>query len=53
MISPAGICRRTAAARVRPVDDVIVNQRGAMNQLYDSAKPNRAVSPVARIACRK
>ena len=53
MISPAGICRRTAAARVRPVDDVIVNQRGAMNQLDDGAKPDRAVSPVSRIARRK
>jgi hypothetical protein len=53
MIAPPGIGRRTAAARIRSVDDVIMNQRGAMNQLDDSAKANRAVPPIARIPCRK
>lgn len=32
MIAPTGVCRRTAAASVRAIDDVVVNQRGAMQE---------------------
>ena len=42
MIAPAGIGRRTAAAGVGAVDDVVVNQRGAVKQFDDRGETNGA-----------
>src|SRR6266851_2473824 len=53
MIAPSGIGGRAAAARVGAVDDVVVNQRCAMQKLDDGCKANRAEILAARIACGK
>ena len=42
MISPAGICGRTAAARVCAVDHIVVDQRGAVEQFDDRGEFDRA-----------
>ena len=53
VIAPARIRRGTAAARVRAIDHVIVNQRGAVNHLDDRAQPNRALAAIAARARRE
>ena len=50
VVSPARIRRRASAAHVGAVDHVVVDQRGAMDQLDDRAQPDRAVSLVSRIS---
>src|SRR5258708_13149083 len=52
MISPAGIRGGPSAARVRAVDYVVMNQRGAMEKLDDGGKADCAalttLTPVTR-----
>ena len=47
MIAPTGIGRGAAAARVGAVDDIVVNQRGAVEQFHDGGEPDGATS----VAC--
>ena len=47
VIAPARIRRGAATARVRAIDHVIVNQRGAVNHLDDRAQRNRALAAIA------
>lgn len=42
MISPAGICRRAAAAGVRAVDHVVVDERGTVKKFDDRSETNGA-----------
>ena len=53
MISPAGISRWAAAARVGAVNHVVMNQCGAVEKLHDGGKMNRAVAIWARVTVRK
>jgi hypothetical protein len=53
MISPAGVCRGAAAACVSAVNHVVMNERGAVDQLDDGAQTDRASSAVSRISSRK
>ena len=53
MISPAGIRRRTAPARIGAVNDIVVDKGGTVNQFNDGAEPYRALSPVPGISGRK
>ena len=46
-IAPGGIGRRAAAARVGRVDDVVVDQRGRVHHLNDSAEADHAAAGVA------
>ena len=49
MIAPAGVSRRTAAARVGAINHVIVNQRGAVEKFDDSGKVYRALAIRTRV----
>ncbi len=53
MISPARIGRRPAPARVGAVDHVVMNQRGAVDQLDDGAQAHRARPLVSRVSRSK
>jgi hypothetical protein len=53
MIAPLGIGGRAAAARVRAVDHVVVNQRGTVQEFDDGGEPNGAPILASRIACGK
>jgi hypothetical protein len=53
VVSPAGIRRGPPAARVGAVDHVVMDQRGAMDQLNNGAQPDRAASSVTRVPSRK
>ena len=39
-ISPLRVRRRTAAPRIGPVDDVVVDERGVVEELHDGGKAN-------------
>ena len=47
-ISPLRVCRRAAAAGLGLVDDVVVNQRGSMDDLDDGAESNGTTSPIVQ-----
>ena len=47
-ISPLGVGRRTAAAGLGLVDDVVVNQRGRVDDLDHGAESNGTASPVVQ-----
>ena len=49
MIAPAGIRGRTAPARVRAVNHIVVDQRGAVNELDDGPQPDGALPPIPRV----
>src|SRR5882724_5018823 len=49
MISPARICRRPPAPRVRAVNHVVVNQRGAVQQFDNCRKSDCSFSAPSRI----
>ncbi len=53
MIAPSRIRGGPAAARVGAIDDVVVDQRGAVDQLDDGGKPDGAFAPIAGVACGK
>ena len=53
MISPARIRARAAAARVRAVNHIVVDQRGAVNHLHDGAQADRALAAISRRARRE
>ncbi len=44
MIAPTGIGRGASAARVSTIDDVVVDQRGAVDQFDNGGKPDGAAS---------
>ncbi len=50
MIPPAGIRGGPAASRVGAIDDIVVDQRGAMNQFHDGAQPHSGSAAVARVS---
>src|SRR5579862_5065990 len=47
MISPARVAAGPAAAHLRPVDHIVVNECGAVNHLYHGAQPDRALAAIA------
>ena len=49
-VAPCGVGRGTAAAGVRAVDDVIVNERSGMNQFNNRAEADHAGAGVAQAA---
>ena len=49
-VAPLRVCGRTPAARLRFVDDVVVNQRCGVNDLDDGAQFDGALSGVVRAA---
>jgi len=56
MIAPTGVGRRTAAARVGAIDDIVVNQRGTVEQFDDSRELDGTATvgvPASRIAMAK
>jgi hypothetical protein len=42
MIAPLGICRGAAPARAGAVNNIVMDQRGAMKKFDDRSKSNRA-----------
>ena len=53
MIAPAGIRGRPAPARVRPVNDIVVDQRRAVNELDHGSQSHGAASTVTRVTRRQ
>src|SRR5689334_18306542 len=51
MISPARVRGRTPAPRVGAIDDIIMDQGGAVQQLDDSSQANRNVFATPGVAC--
>src|SRR6184192_3201973 len=52
-ISPFGIRRRAAAARERFIDDIVVYQRGGVDDLNDRSQPYCALTVVSAQFCRE
>src|SRR5439155_20101163 len=50
MIAPFGIGGRAATARVCAVDDIVMDQRCAVQKLHNGGEANRAAILVSRIA---
>src|SRR5579885_245424 len=53
MIAPARIRGRPPAPRVRAVDYVVVDQRGAVKQFHDGGKPDGSFAARSRITVRE
>src|SRR6185369_6465259 len=53
VIAPAGVRRGAAAAGVGRVDDVVVDERGAVEEFDDGGKSNGAAAGVACVTCGK
>lgn len=53
MIAPFRIRGRTASACAGAVNDIVVDQRGAMKKFDDGGKPNRAAVSAACVTRRK